>query len=513
MESTIWLTALILIVCGLLAKQFPALIAGYNTMSAEEKKNVDIKGLSTFICFGLVGMGIATFIFYYVCKLLGFSSIAEYSLFLPFLYIPYLIIRSQKYDHNPRKKRTNVILIIGVVFVIGIVVLLVYSMLPATIKTNGDKLVITGMYGTERSLHEIESIELTNTLPALTMRLNGLSLGAVNKGWFKRKEGGKCLLFLSSDTKPFIVIKEKSGEEIYMNSPDSETTKQQYEELRKWVGPSLREQIQAIIQNKKATVGVAVIFEGKDTLTVNNQYHYPMMSVFKFPLALAVLDYWDKRKMPLTDQIMVREADLLPNTYSPMRETHPKGGLFSVGELLQYSVSQSDNNACDILFRTVEGTEAVNTYIASLGIKDFTIVATEAEMHEKTENQYLNWTTPLSAVRLLELFLQKDLFAPEYKDFLEKLMIETVTGPDKIKSLLPADVIVGHKTGNSSRDEAGMKIADNDLAFVRLPDGKSYSIAVFVMNSMEDDATNAAIIAEISKVVYEHASTGCVTDE
>lgn len=189
-----------------------------------------------------------------------------------------------------------------------------------------------------------------------------------------------------------------------------------------------------------------------------------------------------------------------------MREAYPKGGLFSMSELLQYSVSQSDNNACDILFRSVEGTEAVHNYVTSLGLTDFTILATEAKMHEKTENQYLNWTTPFSAVQLLELFLQKELFGSEYKAFLEKLMVETVTGPDKIKGLLPANVVVGHKTGSSSRDEAGMKIADNDLAFVRLPDGKNYSIAVFVMNSMEDDTTNAAIIAEVSKAVYNYYS-------
>ena len=40
----------------------------------------------------------------------------------------------------------------------------------------------------------------------------------------------------------------------------------------------------------------------------------------------------------------------------------------------------------------------------------------------------------------------------------------------------------------------------------RLPDGRSYSIAVFVMDSREDDRTNAAVIARISRLVYDYAA-------
>lgn len=46
-------------------------------------------------------------------------------------------------------------------------------------------------------------------------------------------------------------------------------------------GP-LRGQIQAIIEKADAQVGVAVIVDGEDTLTFNNDGHYPLMSVMKF---------------------------------------------------------------------------------------------------------------------------------------------------------------------------------------------------------------------------------------
>lgn len=53
MEIAIWITSVILFVLGLLVRKYPNLIAGYNTMTAEQKKKVDIKGLSSFMCRSL----------------------------------------------------------------------------------------------------------------------------------------------------------------------------------------------------------------------------------------------------------------------------------------------------------------------------------------------------------------------------------------------------------------------------------------------------------------------------
>lgn len=172
--------------------------------------------------------------------------------------------------------------------------------------------------------------------------------------------------------------------------------------------------------------------------------------------------------------------------------------------MIQYTISRSDNNATDILFHYMLGTKATDLYIRSLDIERFSISLTEREMNLNFDNQYLNWTTPLDAARLLEVFHNEELFSSDYKDFLTNTMIETTTGPDKLKGLLSKDIIVAHKTGSSDRNEKGLKVADNDIGFVYLPNGKYYSIAVFVSDSMEEDKTNASIIAQISKAVYDY---------
>nr|AMP50743.1 VEB-PER [uncultured bacterium]AMP50775.1 VEB-PER [uncultured bacterium] len=267
----------------------------------------------------------------------------------------------------------------------------------------------------------------------------------------------------------------------------------------------LKNNILTIIDSKKATVGVALIVDGKDTLTINNEIHYPMQSVYKFHLALAVLNYMNLNKMPFDIPVYIKKSDLLPDTHSPLRDDHPEGEMeMPVTEVLQYTVSKSDNNGCDILFRLLGGPKEVDRYIKSLGISEVNIAATEEEMHSGWEVQFWNWTTPLATVELLEKFRTGDVLPMPYHDFLWKTMVETSTGANKIKALLPEGTIVAHKTGSSFRNDEGIKAAENDIAVVQLPDGRYYSLAIFVSDSKESDETNCRIIAEISKAIYDH---------
>ena len=48
------------------------------------------------------------------------------------------------------------------------------------------------------------------------------------------------------------------------------------------------------------------------------------------------------------------------------------------------------------------------------------------------------------------------------RKFLDEIMISTITGKDKLKAGLPQDIILGDKTGSSSRRSNGLKISDGD---------------------------------------------------
>lgn len=269
---------------------------------------------------------------------------------------------------------------------------------------------------------------------------------------------------------------------------------------------ALEKQLKEVIVGKKAEIGIAVIINGKDTLTLNNDVRYPMMSVFKFHQALSVAHYLEQKKLPLTTPIHIRKSDLKPNTYSPLRDKYPQGDIdLSVGKLLAYTLQLSDNNACDILFDYTGGTKKTDRYIRSLGIDHFAISQTEDDMNRDLQSCYRNWTSPLDAARLVELFITRPLVADVYQKFIKQTMITCETGKDRLpKPLFNTQAVIGHKTGTGDRNAKGQLIGINDIGFVHLPDGQRYTIAVFVKDSEESAPATAQIIADISKVVYQN---------
>lgn len=267
----------------------------------------------------------------------------------------------------------------------------------------------------------------------------------------------------------------------------------------------LQLKIEQITKSKNATVGCAVsAIEDGDSIAVNDQAHYPMQSVFKFHLALAVLNQVDKGKLKLDQELFVKKSDLLPDTWSPLRDKYPNGNVnLKLSDILSITVSQSDNNGCDILFHLIGGTDSVNNFIHRSGIVDVSIVATEEQMHKAWDVQFKNWTTPMAAVQLLKKYYQKSIISENSTKYLWKIMVETTTGPDRLKGQLPKGTEVAHKTGSSGSQD-NITAAFNDIGIITLPNGKHYAIAVFITDSKENDETNADIIADISKCVWDY---------
>lgn len=267
----------------------------------------------------------------------------------------------------------------------------------------------------------------------------------------------------------------------------------------------LQQKLDSIVSTKKADVGFSVMYlENQKIVSVNGDKHYPMQSVYKFHLALAVLNQVDQGKLKLDQKIFVKKSDLLQDTWSPLREKYPNGNVgLPLSEILKYTVSESDNNGCDILFRLIGGTGKADQFIKKQGIKEISITGTEEEMHKDDQVQFRNWTTPKAANNLLKKFLEGKVLKKTTEDFLMKIMEETVTGPGKIKGLLPQGTLVAHKTGNSGVNKKGITAASNDIGIVTLPNGKKMLISAFVSMSKESDQENDKIIAALTKAAFE----------
>jgi beta-lactamase class A len=266
-----------------------------------------------------------------------------------------------------------------------------------------------------------------------------------------------------------------------------------------------RVKIDSIALHAKGLVGVAAIdLDSGDTLTICGNGHFPMQSVYKFPLALAVLDQVDKGTLALWQTIHISKADLLPDTWSPLRETYPSGGInLPLDTLLKYTVSLSDNNGCDILFRLLGGTSAVDRYVHKLGIVNMSVVATEVEMHQGWDIQYRNWSSPLAMAKLLQLFRDGGILSQGRRDYLWQLMASSGTAPRRIKGLLPSGTVVPHKSGSSGTNDKGVAAATNDIGIIVFPEGRCVALVVFVSNSNAPDEEREMVIAAIALAVWD----------
>ncbi|OPC38112.1 CME family extended-spectrum class A beta-lactamase [Elizabethkingia miricola] len=270
--------------------------------------------------------------------------------------------------------------------------------------------------------------------------------------------------------------------------------------------PELLEKINTITKGKKATVAVSVLGIENDFQfsNANGNLKMPMLSVFKFHIALAVLNQVDKGNLTLDQKILIKKSDLLENTWSPLREKYPNGNVeVPLSEIITYTVAQSDNNGCDILLRLIGGTKTVQKLMDVNGVKNFQIKYNEEEMHKNdVKALYANYTTTASMVKTLKAFYKGMFLSKRSTIFLMDIMTKTNTGMTKLPGLLPK-VKMARKTGSSGKMKNGLTIAENDSGIVTLANGKHYAIAVFVKDSMESEEVNCGMIAQISKIVWD----------
>lgn len=276
---------------------------------------------------------------------------------------------------------------------------------------------------------------------------------------------------------------------------------------RQACGPSLRDDLYALIDTVPGTVGIAFISD-TDTVTVNNGVKYPMMSVFKLHQALAVANAIERNGGTLDSLIYVHSDELDRNTWSPMLKKYKSGDFnISVGELMKYAVTNSDNNASNLLFKYIVSPDETDRFIRSVaGDTTFQIRYSEAEMKADNTLSYSNYTSPLAAALLIRQVFTEKLTENASQDSIRQYLTEVTTGQDKLGAAAKGSevVIFAHKTGSGYRNAAGELMAHNDVGYFQFADGRNYSIAVFIRDfrGSEDEASH--IIAGISKCVYKH---------
>jgi beta-lactamase class A len=249
-------------------------------------------------------------------------------------------------------------------------------------------------------------------------------------------------------------------------------------------------------------VGVsALVIESGQSASVNGQAHFPMQSVYKLPIAMAVMKKVDEGKLSLAQNVEVHPEEYVPKgKRSPLRDENPHGATKSVRDLIAYALIESDGTASDVLLRLAGGPQAVTDYLRSLGVTEIVVADTEKKMDWKT--QYNNWSSPDAAVRLLVNLQSGKALSAGSLALLFGDMQKSRTGRNRIRHLLPAGTIVADKTGTSGT-ENGVTAATNDIALITLPDGRHLALAVFVSDSRASDEARDDAIAKIARAAWD----------
>jgi len=275
--------------------------------------------------------------------------------------------------------------------------------------------------------------------------------------------------------------------------------------LRACAPEQLRERMEEIAREAGGPVGAAtVIIEDGRVVSVSGAGHFPMQSVYKLPIAMAVLREVDRGRLRLAQKVNIRPEDLVPERlHSPLRDNNPQGGEFTLRELVRLMIAESDGTASDVLLELAGGPEKVMAYLRGLGVNGVMVATTERAMAQgDNQVQYRNWATPESMLVLLRALQEGRGLSRASRGLLLDFMLKSTPGPRRLKGLLPAGTPVAHKTGTSGTDE-GMTRATNDVGIVTLPDGRHMAVAVFVSDTKADADVREGTIAKIARAAWD----------
>jgi len=260
------------------------------------------------------------------------------------------------------------------------------------------------------------------------------------------------------------------------------------------------------IPKTDATVGYAAVdIETGRSSSSNANDHFPMASVFKFPVALVVLQRVDAGELKLDDAITI-EPKQFSRGHSPLRDSaNGKPVTATVRHLIELMVVESDNTAVDYFIRRL-GASAITARIRAVAGDGVRIDRPENDIAEAIQmhgiaayvHDVRDTATPDGMVRLLVAFAnRKDGLTLASHDLLAHFMTAS-HNPVRLGSALPPGAVVAHKTGT-------MPGVFNDVGIITSADGKHHiAIAVFTKKPAEQNEDVALlVVGQIARAVYD----------
>jgi beta-lactamase class A len=260
---------------------------------------------------------------------------------------------------------------------------------------------------------------------------------------------------------------------------------------------SLPEQLAEISKRAAGDVGIAVIHvETGQTVAIQATKALPLYSVFKLPLAIAVLKEVEEKRLKLDQTVKVTPEDVAPGSVANADLWH-KPVDRTVAQLIEVSIIRSDNTSTDKLLELIGGPAGLTKRMHAIGYSDIEIVSTTRQFSAARNRP--NVGTAEHLARLLAQLQKGELLQPPHQALLLDFMRRATTGLKRLRGNLPRGTTVADKTGTG---EVGT--VTNDVGIITLPGGRGHlAIAVLISGSKLGLEAQEKLIAQIARAAYD----------
>jgi beta-lactamase class A len=275
---------------------------------------------------------------------------------------------------------------------------------------------------------------------------------------------------------------------------------------------SLRAHIEArIAAVAGATVGVAFRdLASVDTLYLGADERFHAASTMKVPVMIELFRQVDRHQLSLAQRLELRNefksiVDGSPYTLNASDDSDSLvygwvGSSVNVHDLLEHMITRSSNLATNTLIGLVGAAQA-NATAHALGARDIQVLR-GVEDGKAFAAGMNNLTTARDLATLMTSIETGAAASPASTDSMRAILLRQQFN-DEIPAGLPPGTRVAHKTGQITGHL-------HDAAVV-YPQRRGPYVLVVLTRGIDDEKVARSLIADISRLVYEHAVRGLET--
>ena len=242
---------------------------------------------------------------------------------------------------------------------------------------------------------------------------------------------------------------------------------------------ALAQRLRAASRSVGGTVGIAIIHvETGRTVEVQGARPLPLYSVFKLPLAVAILKDAEDGRLRLDQKVRItpgRGGAGRAGEHGPLEAAdgadHPRAA-----RALHRAQRQHLDRQAAWSWRAVPA--PLTRRLSALGITGITVRRSVREFLTDRAAPHGNTASALDLARLLSRMQKGEILRADSRQTLFGFMAAATTGLQRLRAGVPAGTPVADKTGSGPGGSA-----TNDVGIITLPDGSHVAVAVLVSGS------------------------------